>query len=208
MNFLKYLIFSIIGLLAFLLILALFIPKKYTVSVSENIGRPKQMVYDYMKLLKNQEYYSEWIKADPNLRPEISGEDGTVGANQEWNSKINDVGEGSQAISAMTEDRIDMDLNFIRPMKGVAKAANIFTSIDERNTKVTSEFYDNTAYPFNLMSYFFGRKMVRDGMRKNLANVKKLLETKDMPGTPIANPDYKPDEEKKYDKEGEKKVSY
>lgn len=208
MSFLKYLLYSIVGLFVFLLILALFIPKKYTVSVSETIGRPKAMVHDYLKMLKNQEYYSEWLKPDPNLRPEIIGEDGTVGATQKWNSKIKDVGEGSQTIVALTDDRMDMDLNFIRPMKGTAKAANIFKAVDDNNTKVTTEFYSHDSYPFNLISYFFGRKMITNVSKKNLANVKKILEGMDMPGTTINQTGYDSTGTKKYDKEGEKKNSY
>lgn len=71
-------------------------------SVSETINKPKQQVYDYVKTLRNQTQYSEWVKADPNLNPEIIGTDGTVGAIQRWDSKNDnigeDVGQGEQEI--------------------------------------------------------------------------------------------------------------
>jgi hypothetical protein len=47
-----------------------------------------------MRIFKNQEQFSEWIKADPNLHPTITGRDGAVGAKQSWNSPVKDVGAG------------------------------------------------------------------------------------------------------------------
>lgn len=63
-------------------------------------------------MLNNQEHYSEWFKADPALRPDITGEDGTLGAILFWNCTIEDIGEGTQSIRSITDDRIDMYLNF------------------------------------------------------------------------------------------------
>jgi len=157
-------------------IVALFIPKKYTISVSETINQPKQIVYDYVRILNNQKNYSVWVMADPDLNPEIIGTDGTVGAIQRWNSAINDVGEGEQEITALTPDRMDIDLRFKRPFEGTAKAANMFRTISEKQTQLTSEFYNNSPYPFNLLSYLFGKKMIREAETKNLQNIKLILE--------------------------------
>jgi len=157
-------------------IVALFIPKKYTISVSETINQPKQTVYDYVRILNNQKNYSVWVMADPDLNPEIIGTDGTVGAIQRWNSAINDVGEGEQEITALTPDRMDIDLRFKRPFEGTAKAANMFRTISEKQTQLTSEFYNNSPYPFNLLSYLFGKKMIREAETKNLQNIKLILE--------------------------------
>ncbi|HEY6143833.1 MAG TPA: SRPBCC family protein [Flavobacterium sp.] len=158
------------------LIVALFVPKKYTVSVSETIYKPRQVVYDYVRMLKNQEQYSEWIKPDPNLHPIITGVDGTVGAKQSWDSKDDNVGAGEQTITSLTPERMDIDLNFIRPFEGHSKAANIFKSVNENETLLTSEFYAEESYPLNLMSYFFGRPMIRDTQIQNLKNIKEILE--------------------------------
>ncbi len=176
MKIIKRILLTIVSIIVLLLVIAIFVPKHYTVSISETINQPKQVVFDYAKMLKNQEYYSEWVMADPNLHPEIVGTDGTVGAMQKWNSKDDNVGEGEQQITALTPDRIDVDIRFKRPFEGEAKAANIFKAVSENQALVTSEFYSNDKYPFNLMSYFFGRKMVEDVEVKNLKNLKIILE--------------------------------
>lgn len=176
MKILKRIGIVILIIIALPLIIALFIPKSYTVSVSEIIDQPKQVVYDYVRILENQKEYSIWVMQDPNLKPEIIGTDGTVGAIQKWNSTMNEVGEGEQEITALTADRMDVDLRFKRPFKGTAKAANIFREISENQTKITSEFYSKESYPMNLPSYLFGRKMIREAQTKNLQNIKQLLE--------------------------------
>lgn len=177
MKILKKIGIVILILIAIVLIVAAFIPKSYTVSVSETINQPRQIVYDYLRMLKNQEQYSIWVMADPNLKPEIIGEDGTVGAIQKWNSKLDDVGEGEQEITALSIERMDVDLRFKRPFEGKAKASNIYKAISDNQTEIVCEFYSGeTPYPFNLPAYLFGKKMIEDAERENLQNIKKILE--------------------------------
>jgi len=162
MKILKRIGIVLLILIALPFIVAIFIPRSYTVSVSETINQPKQVVFDYIRLLDNQKKYSIWVMADPELKPEITGIDGTVGAVQRWNSKKEEVGEGEQEITSLTTDRMDLDLRFKRPFKGTAKAAHLFKSVSENQTLITSEFYSNNAYPMNLPSYLFGRKKEGD----------------------------------------------
>jgi hypothetical protein len=176
MKVLKIIAIVILIIIAIPLIAALFVPKTYTVSVTETINQPKEKVYDYMRLLKNQKDYSVWVMQDSTMTPEIIGTDGTVGVTQKWNSANDNVGEGEQQITALTPERMDVDLRFKRPFEGEAKAANIFKSVSDNQTQVTMEFYSKESYPMNLPSYLFGRKYVEDASRQNLLNVKRILE--------------------------------
>lgn len=179
MKILKKVVIVLLIIIALPFIIALFIPKSYTVSVSETINQPKEVVFDYIRILDNQKDYSVWVMEDPNLIPEIIGTDGTVGAIQRWNSSMENVGEGEQEIITLTPDRIDVDLRFKRPFEGNAKATNIFKALSDSQTQITSEFYSgDVPYPFNLMSYLFGRKMIREAQAKNLENIKRILEQK------------------------------
>jgi hypothetical protein len=178
MKILKRIVIIILIIVAIPFVVALFVPRSYTVSVSETIDRPLQVVYDYVRMLDNQKYYSVWVMKDPNLNPEIVGTDGTVGVVQKWNSKLDDVGEGEQEITYLTPERMDVDIRFKRPFEGTGKAANIFKAISENQTQLTTEFYSNDSYPFNLPSYLFGKAMIKKDMVKNLQNVKRILEKK------------------------------
>lgn len=175
MKILKIIVLGIISLIALLLIIALFIPNDYTVSVSTTINKPRQVVFDYVKMVKNQENYSIWVMQDPNVNMNYQGVDGTVGFKASWDSKDDNVGAGSQLITAISEERIDVDLHFERPMKGEAKASTLLESISENQTKVTAEFYGHSSYPMNLMN-FMGEKYIIEAENQNLANLKKILE--------------------------------
>jgi len=175
MKILKIIGLGILGFIVLLLLIALFIPNDYTVSVSTTINKPKQVVFDYVKLVKNQENYSIWVMQDPNVKMDYQGTDGTVGFKASWDSKDDNVGTGSQQIMAISEDRIDVNLHFERPMKGDDKASTLLESISENQTKVTAEFYGHSPYPMNLM-IFIGKKIITDTETKNLANLKEILE--------------------------------
>jgi uncharacterized protein YndB with AHSA1/START domain len=175
MKVLKIIGLGIISVIALLLLIALFISNDYTVSVSTTINKPRQEVFDYVKIVKNQENYSVWVMQDPNVKMTYQGTDGTVGFKASWDSKDDNVGAGSQQITAVSEDRIDVDLHFERPMKGDDKASTLLESISDNQTKVTAEFYGHSSYPMNLM-ICIGEKYIKEAETKNLANLKKILE--------------------------------
>jgi hypothetical protein len=178
MKIVRKIAFIIVVIIVIPLSAALFVPRSYTVSVSENINLPRNQVYNYVRMLKNQKEYNVWVMQDPDLNPEIVGKDGSVGAIQRWNSKIDDVGEGEQEITGLTSERIDFALRFKRPIKGTAKAASIFKTISVNQTRLTSEFYSFAPYPLSLPSYLFGKKMIKEAQVKNLHNIKRILEEK------------------------------
>jgi len=99
-------------------IVALFTDKEYNVERQISINRPKQGVFDYIKMLKNQDNFSKWSQMDPNMKKDYSGTDGTVGFTASWASENNDVGKGSQTIAKITEGAgIDTDLHFLNHLK-------------------------------------------------------------------------------------------
>ena len=176
MKTLKIIGIVVLAIIALPFIIAIFIPRTYTVSVSETINQPYQVVYDYVRILENQKDYSIWVMQDPTLNPEIIGTDGTVGAIQRWNSTMEEVGEGEQEIMILTPERMEVEIRFKRPFESKARAANIFMAISGNSTKITNEFYSDSNYPMNLPSYLFGRKMMREAQTKNLQNLKNILE--------------------------------
>lgn len=174
MRILKKLLFFILALLGLFLLAGLFISKEYTVSHSLTINKPQEEVFNYMKMFKNQENYSVWVMADPNIKLNYEGVDGTVGAKVSWDGN-DDVGAGSQTVTKITSDRMDIDLHFIRPMEGDQKGATIVKAIDANSCTLTEEFYGNDPYPFNTLS-FIGKYFIKDAFTKNGENVKKILE--------------------------------
>src|SRR5687767_6815253 len=102
MKILKRILFSVLGLVAILLIVALFVKKDYAVEREITINKPKQEVFAYIKYLKNQDNFSKWGSMDPAMQKSYTGTDGAVGAVSAWKGN-SDVGEGEQEIKKITE---------------------------------------------------------------------------------------------------------
>jgi uncharacterized protein YndB with AHSA1/START domain len=177
MKILKRILIAIVLLIVVALIVALFVKKEYTIEREVTINKPKQEVFDYVKLLKNQANYSVWVKKDPNAKMEYKGTDGTVGFVSSWDGN-SDVGKGEQEIKKITEgERIDLGLHFIKPMEGVADAYIATTAVDSNQTKVKWSFHNKAKYPFNLICLFMDMdKMIGNDLAGGLTNLKTVLE--------------------------------
>jgi hypothetical protein len=160
---------------ALFLLVAAIMPSTYTVSVSTIIDKPQKEVYDFVKSLKNQEYYSVWVMKDSNLVMTYTGTDGAPGFIAHWNSKNDQVGEGEQRITKLDGERVDVDILFERPFEGNQKAATIVKAIGANKTEVISEFYGHDSYPWNALS-FIGKSIIKDAQTQNMKNLKAILE--------------------------------
>ncbi|UEG50047.1 SRPBCC family protein [Ferruginibacter lapsinanis] len=178
MKILKRIFIGILVLFALLLIVALFVKKEYTVEREVTIAKPKQEVFNYIKLLKNQSNYSVWVKMDPNAKMEYKGTDGTVGFVSSWDSENKNVGKGEQEIKQITEgERLDLSLHFIKPFEGFADAYMTTAAIDSNQTKVKWGFHNKMKYPLNIICLFMNvEKMIGKDLGDGLNNLKVVLE--------------------------------
>lgn len=177
MKIVKKILIAIVVIVTLLLITALFIKNDYTVKRELVINKPKQEVFDYIKLLKNQENYNTWAMMDPSKKVEYKGTDGTVGFMSAWDSD-KEAGKGEQEIVAITEGtQINFELRFIKPFEGKAYTDMVAKDADVGETKVTWTFKGHTPYPFNLMHLFMSMdEMMGTEMDKSLGNLKTILE--------------------------------
>lgn len=178
MKLLKILLVGFLILVATLLLAALILPSSYQVERSVRIDRPKDQVFSYLLLLKNQDHFSVWMAADPNVRKSYSGEDGTVGFISTWKSDKDEVGHGEQEIKAIKPgERIEYELRFLKPFKSVSPAYLLTEQIGAEQTKVTWGFQGEMPYPLNLTLLLMDiEQMVGDDLQQGLENLKVLLE--------------------------------
>jgi hypothetical protein len=168
----------ILILIAIPLIAALFVKKTYNVEKEVTIQKPKGVVYDYVKFLKNQDNYSVWLKMDPNAKKEFKGTDGTVGFISAWSSENKDLGKGEQEIKGIKEgERIDYEVRFKEPMESTEKAWMTFESPDSTSTIVKWGFNGKMNYPMNLMMLFMDIEgMVGKDLQSGLDDLKIIME--------------------------------
>jgi uncharacterized protein YndB with AHSA1/START domain len=178
MKFLKKLLLVIAVLISLALLTALFVKKDYAVERQITINKPKQEVFNYVKLLKNQDNYSKWGSMDPAMKKNFKGTDGQPGFVSAWESEKDDVGKGEQEIKSVEEGkRITYELRFLEPIASTAPAFMTTESLNENQTKVTWGFSGHMRYPTNLMLLFMDiEKMIGDDLETGLQTLKIRLE--------------------------------
>ena len=175
MNPLTTILLVIAGILALLLILGLFMKKEHYVKREIIINAPLQKVFDFLKLLKNQELYNKYAKADPGRKEELKGTDGTVGFLVSWSGNKS-VGCGEKEIMSMVEGkRIETEIRFVKPMTTKATMVTETASLSENQTKVSMSNAGKLPYPFNIMIPMFQKTFGKD-MDGSLSTLKTILE--------------------------------
>ena len=172
MKILKYLLIVIVGIIAIVLLSALFIPNEYTVVRSVMIDAPQPVVMNHVKSLRKMNEWSPFTEQDPAIQIIYAGNEGQVGSSSSWKSEK--MGEGSQTITSITNDRVEAALDFKKPMEG--KATSFFEAKKEgSNVKATWGMQGHNPYPFNFMCLFMNN-MIGKEYEKGLATLKMKCE--------------------------------
>ena len=175
MNTLITILLVIAGIIALLLIIALFTKKGYNIQCEIIINAPLQKVFDYLKLLKNWDNFNERAVADPGRKNEFKGTDGTVGFIYAWSGNKK-VGEGEKEIKAIVEGKkIETEIRFVKPFT-VTGYTNMSTeSVSGNQTKVTLSNASTLKYPLNILLLMVEKGIAKD-MGISLSTLKNILE--------------------------------
>lgn len=161
-------------------VVALFTKNKYTLARDIVINKPKQEVFDYVKLNKNQKSYSKWLSLDPNTKIEFRGaEDGTPGSILAFASKDKKAGTGEWEIKKITEgERVDFELRFLEPFVFTANGHFSIEAIVPSQTKVNWVYNSGMDWPMNFMLLFLDMdKIIGKDIQTSLVTLKSKLET-------------------------------
>jgi uncharacterized protein YndB with AHSA1/START domain len=176
MNIITTILSIIAGLIALFLVIALIVKKDFAIEKQVVINKSVAEVFNYLKILKNQEQYSVWVMKDPNIRIVYTGIDGTVGATSSWVSDDKNVGIGEQEIIRMKDgESMEVEIRFKKPFEGTNYAKTTFTANGAAQTKVSNLFYGKSKFPMNIMNLFMDKFVGKD-MQTNLENVKNNIE--------------------------------
>ncbi len=102
MNILIAILLVFAGIITLLLFIGIIIRREHYVDREIIINAPLQKVFDYLKLLKNQDEWNKNAKGDPNKKVEFKGTDGTVGFIIAFSGNEN-VGVGEKEIMKIIE---------------------------------------------------------------------------------------------------------
>lgn len=180
MKILKVLALVLGVLVATPLVVALFVEKDFGVEKSIVISQPKNVVFDYLKFLKNQDEFSKWANMDPEMKKSYRGVDGTEGFVSAWESQNPDVGAGEQEIVRIVDgERIDYELRFKEPMQSKSPAWMITEEAGAGRTTVKWGFSGHMAYPMNIFLLMMDmEKAIGSDFEVGLQKLKEILEAK------------------------------
>ena len=166
---------SIVGIIALLLIIALFLKKEHYVNREIVINAPRQKVFDFLRFLENQDKFNKWAKTDPNRKIETKGTDGTVGYVYAWTGN-KDAGQGAKEIKNIIDGkRIETEIRFTKPMNVIASMIMETEALSDNQTKVNFINKGKLKYPLNIMIPLAEKNFAKD-LDSSLATLKILLE--------------------------------
>lgn len=175
MNTLFTILIIVAGIIALLLIIAFLMSRKHYVAREITINTSRQKVFDFIKLLKNQDAFNTGAMEDPNRKKEFKGTDGTVGFIYSWSGNKN-AGEGEKEIKNIVEGKsIEMEIRFVKPMAATATIIMKTESLSDNQTKVTWSNAGTLPFPINLLIPMM-EKQVAKGMDISLSSLKNILE--------------------------------
>jgi uncharacterized protein YndB with AHSA1/START domain len=176
MNIIITILLVLAGIIALLLIVALFMKKEHYVNREIIINAPRQKVFDFLKLLKNQDQFNKWATAGKeNRKEEFKGTDGTVGFIYSW-SGDKSAGEGEKEILNIVEGkRIETEIRFVKPMRMSASVIMETASLSDNQTKVNLINAGILKYPLNIMIPIAEKNFAKD-LDTSLSTLKSILE--------------------------------
>jgi hypothetical protein len=177
MTIILYLLAGIAAIVLLVLMIALVVKKGYSVNREVIIDKPAPEVFNYVRLLKNQDHYSKFVMMDLNMQKAFRGVDGTEGFVYAWNGN-KQAGEGEHEIKRIVDGRqIDTEVRFIRPFAGVGYTTMSTESVQDGQTKVRWSFTSEMAYPMNIMLQIMNiEKLLGKDLEVSLDNLKRHLE--------------------------------
>ncbi|TGK07514.1 hypothetical protein EHO59_05270 [Leptospira semungkisensis] len=172
----------LLGIVLVLGLIGIFAPKEFSLQRDITINKPKNIVFDELKLLRNHDKWSAWSKKDPNMKKEFVGTDGTVGFTSRWESKNEELGVGEQEIKKIVEgERLETEIRFKVPFEAAFSSYLTTDSVGTNQTKVTLGMHDEMPFPINIVGFIVNvcfdnkAKIIKD-FDATLAGLKAELE--------------------------------
>ncbi len=165
----------VVGLLGFLLFVSTR-ESKFSYERSGFIQAPPEKVFPYISQLKLGSLWSPFEEADPNMKKNYIGADGSPGAIYEFEGN-SDVGAGKLEILKVTpSEAVELKLTMIKPF--AAENFILYTLTPENGgVRFSWRMSGDGGFMGKLMSVLIDcDKMIGGQFEKGIANLKKLVE--------------------------------
>jgi uncharacterized protein YndB with AHSA1/START domain len=177
MAFARLLFRVLLILLILLAVIGLMLPSSAQVERSTLINAPAGAIFPHLDGMRAFHAWSPWSDIDPNTQYLFEGPDQGVGSRMTWQSGHNQVGQGSQEITAIVPDRrVEMQLEFGDKGSG---SATFLLEPEGPATRIRWQFI--TAFGWDLFGRYVGLmldSMIGTSYDKGLKALKSRVENK------------------------------
>jgi len=145
---------------------------------SININAPVSKVRDVVADFNTWPTWSPWLLMEPEAQVTYQGSPSELGHGYDWSGKK--VGAGGMVITSLDANRMETDLNFLKPFKSQADVAFDFESVGAGETKVN--WHMDSSLPFFM--FFMVNKMkamIKGDYDRGLRMLKDYVETGAVP---------------------------
>jgi hypothetical protein len=167
-------LYSILGVILLVLLIALILPGKYTVEKTMEMNASAEKCYDMVADLNNYRDWNPWSKMEPDAQKTITGTPKTPGHSYEWVGKK--IGHGKLTVKSVETNRSAvLDLEFFKPFK--SKADDIW-SFSQNGGKTTVNWKNTGPLPFpmaRLMGPMITKNLDKQFV-EGLNNIKQIVE--------------------------------
>ncbi|HLU70155.1 MAG TPA: SRPBCC family protein [Fibrobacteria bacterium] len=167
----------LIGLAAVILVFVIVValqPADFKIERSEVVAAAPEIAHSQVNDFTKWQDWSPWAKMDPDAKVTISEDPVGEGATYAWEG--GKTGAGVMLITESTPERIDLDLDFIKPFKAENKVVFTFLPI-HGGTQVTWTMTGENSFIGKAMCLFMDMdKMVGGDFEKGLKDIKRQSE--------------------------------
>lgn len=176
MTLVFYIIIIIITFIAFL---HAWSKKRYDLSHTVVINKPKMEVYSYLRQLWLQPNWMPWYARAKHLEVKFKGEVGELGETSYWKGKSK-LGEGIQKTVKIKEGKVyESQVVFLKPTKIQLLNYMAVKEIEPGKTKMVWGIRGIHRFPVSIIMHFYGiEKALGKDFEEGLFNLKKILENK------------------------------
>ena len=170
---LKKILQTVVVLVLIISVAPIFLPAKVSMSRSIEIQAPVAIVYSKLTNLNEYNKWNPFPEGDSTNQTKMAGEG--IGSTLTWTGER--TGEGKMTvIAAEPEKRVDVKMEFYKPMSGEGMVHWITSAKTDSSTELTWTFEQDLSY-FNRYFGLMMDSMMGKHFEKGLLNYKALVET-------------------------------
>ena len=172
--------YLLIAFITFIAFLHAWAKKKYDISRTMVINAPRDVVFSFIRRLKNHPFWVPWFFKYPKTVLKQKGEDGKVGSAIYWKGDNKEIGEGIQKIIKVKHPRVfETRVLFVKPVKVSMLTYFAIKELEPGKSKVVWGIRGSLPFPLSVISLFYSpNKLMGDDIEKGLINLKTQMEKK------------------------------